>query len=89
MYIKVISEENLTSCSEHYFEISKDTFCRILGSEKKLAEARLALTEATKTVLQNGVDILALLHPSGGKQLSLKPICIKLHLSTEGRFVKM
>ena len=34
------------------------TFCRILGSEKKLAEARLALAEATKIVLQNGLGIL-------------------------------
>lgn len=39
------------------------TFCRILGSEKKLAEARLALAEATKTVLQNGLDILGVTAP--------------------------
>ncbi len=39
------------------------TFCRILGSEKKLAEARLALAEATKTVLQNGLGILGVIAP--------------------------
>jgi arginyl-tRNA synthetase len=39
------------------------TFCRILGSEKKLAEARLALAEATKTVLQNGLSILGVTAP--------------------------
>lgn len=39
------------------------TFCRILGSEKKLAEARLALSEATKTVLQNGLGILGVSAP--------------------------
>jgi arginyl-tRNA synthetase len=39
------------------------TFCRILGSEKKLAEARLGLAEATKIVLQNGLDILGVTAP--------------------------
>jgi arginyl-tRNA synthetase len=39
------------------------TFCRILGTEKKLAEARLALAEATKTVLQNGLSILGVTAP--------------------------
>ena len=39
------------------------TFCRILGSEKKLAEARLALAEATKTVLQNGLGIMGVTAP--------------------------
>ena len=39
------------------------TFCRILGSEKKLAEARLALAEATKIVLQNGLRILGVNAP--------------------------
>jgi arginyl-tRNA synthetase len=34
------------------------TFCRILGSEKDLAEARLALAVATKNVLRNGLAIL-------------------------------
>ncbi|UCH66390.1 MAG: arginine--tRNA ligase [Ignavibacterium sp.] len=39
------------------------TFRRILGSEKKLAEARMALAEATKTVLQNGLGILGVSAP--------------------------
>jgi len=39
------------------------TFCRILGSEKKLGEARLALAEATKIVLQNGLKILGVNAP--------------------------
>jgi len=39
------------------------TFCRILGSEKKLADARLALAEATKIVLQNGLGILGVTAP--------------------------
>jgi arginyl-tRNA synthetase len=39
------------------------TFCRILGSEKKLAESRLALAEATKIVLQNGLGILGVNAP--------------------------
>jgi len=39
------------------------TFCRILGSEKNLAEARLSLAEATKTVLQNGLRILGVSAP--------------------------
>jgi len=39
------------------------TFCRILGSEKKVAEARLALAEATKIVLQNGLGILGVTAP--------------------------
>jgi arginyl-tRNA synthetase len=34
------------------------TFCRILGTERKLAEARLALAVATKIVLKNGLSIL-------------------------------
>jgi len=34
------------------------TFCRILGSEKELAEARLALAVATKNVIKNGLTIL-------------------------------
>lgn len=38
-------------------------FRRILGSEKRLAEARLALAEATKTVLQNGLGILSVTAP--------------------------
>jgi len=39
------------------------TFCRILGSEKKLAEARLALAKATRTVIQNGLGILGVAAP--------------------------
>ena len=39
------------------------TFCRILGSEQKLAEARLALAEATKIVLANGLSILGVSAP--------------------------
>jgi arginyl-tRNA synthetase len=39
------------------------TFCRILGSEKNLAEVRLALAEATKIVLQNGLTILGVTAP--------------------------
>ena len=34
------------------------TFCRILGSERKLAEARVALALATKIVIKNGLSIL-------------------------------
>ena len=34
------------------------TFKRILGTEKKLAEARLALAVATKIVIKNGLEIL-------------------------------
>jgi len=34
------------------------TFCRILGTEKDLAEARLALAVATKNVIKNGLTIL-------------------------------
>lgn len=34
------------------------TQCRILGSEKSLAEARLALCVAVKNVLKNGMQIL-------------------------------
>jgi arginyl-tRNA synthetase len=38
-------------------------FCRILGSEKNLAEARLALAVATKIVLKNGLTILGVSAP--------------------------
>ena len=38
-------------------------FCRILGTEKKLAEARLALAVATKIVLKNGLTILGVSAP--------------------------
>jgi len=39
------------------------TFCRILGSEKKLAEARLALAVATRAVIKNGLTILGVSAP--------------------------
>ena len=39
------------------------TFCRILGTEKNLAEARIALAIATRTVLKNGLTILGVSAP--------------------------
>jgi arginyl-tRNA synthetase len=39
------------------------TFCRILGTEKNLAEARLALAVATKIVIKNGLSILGVNAP--------------------------
>lgn len=39
------------------------TFCRILGTEKNLAEARLALALAVKIVLKNGLSILGVSAP--------------------------
>lgn len=39
------------------------TFCRILGTERKLAEARVALAIATKIVLKNGLKILGVSAP--------------------------
>ena len=39
------------------------TFCRIIGSEKDLAEARIALAVATKTVIRNGLQILGVNAP--------------------------
>ncbi|HSL88797.1 MAG TPA: arginine--tRNA ligase [Ignavibacteriaceae bacterium] len=39
------------------------TFCRILGTEKKLAEARVALAFAAKIVLKNGLSILGVSAP--------------------------
>ncbi len=38
-------------------------FCRILGTEKNLAEARLALAVAAKIVLKNGLNILGVSAP--------------------------
>jgi arginyl-tRNA synthetase len=38
-------------------------FCRILGSERDLAEARLALAVATKIVIKNGLSILGVSAP--------------------------
>ncbi|MCH8942109.1 MAG: arginine--tRNA ligase [Bacteroidetes bacterium] len=39
------------------------TFCRIIGSEKDLAEARISLAIATKTVIKNGLQILGVTAP--------------------------
>ncbi len=39
------------------------TFCRIIGSEKELAEARIALAVAAKTVIKNGLQILGVTAP--------------------------
>ncbi len=39
------------------------TVCRIIGSEKKLAEARIALIVAVKTVVKNGLSILGVSAP--------------------------
>lgn len=39
------------------------TFCRIMGTEKKLAEARISLAEATKIVIKNGLSILGVSAP--------------------------
>ncbi len=39
------------------------TVCRIIGSEKNLAEARIALATATKAVLKNGLTILGVTAP--------------------------
>lgn len=39
------------------------TFCRILGTEKNLAEARIALALATKIVIKNGLGILGVTAP--------------------------
>jgi arginyl-tRNA synthetase len=39
------------------------TVCRIIGSEKNLAEARIALVTATRAVLKNGLSILGVSAP--------------------------
>jgi arginyl-tRNA synthetase len=39
------------------------TFCRILGTERKLAEARVALAVAAKIVLKNGLSVLGVSAP--------------------------
>ncbi|MGE5354538.1 MAG: arginine--tRNA ligase, partial [Acidobacteriota bacterium] len=39
------------------------TQCRIIGSEKKLAEARIALCVATQTVIRNGLKVLGVSAP--------------------------
>ena len=39
------------------------TFCRIMGTEQKLAQARLSLAMAAKTVLRNGLALLGVSAP--------------------------
>ena len=39
------------------------TFCRIIGTEQNLAEARIAIAIATKTVIKNGLQILGVSAP--------------------------
>ncbi len=39
------------------------TECRIIGSEKDLAEARIALVTSVRTVLQNGLKIIGISAP--------------------------
>ncbi|MBK8945792.1 MAG: arginine--tRNA ligase [Ignavibacteriae bacterium] len=50
--------ENLASLFHKFY-----TDCRIIGSEQKLAEARIALIIAVKTVLKNGLTILSIEAP--------------------------
>lgn len=50
--------EDLASAFHKFY-----TFRRILGSEKKLAEARLALAVATKIIIKNGLTILGVSAP--------------------------
>ena len=50
--------ENLATLFHKFY-----TECRIIGSEKNLAEARIALISAVKTVLNNGLSILSLEAP--------------------------
>lgn len=50
--------ENLAAAFHKFY-----TFCRILGTEQKLAEARIALAVATKIVLKNGLKILGVSAP--------------------------
>jgi arginyl-tRNA synthetase len=50
--------ENLASLFHKFY-----TECRIIGSEKNIAEARIALISAVKTVLNNGLSILSLEAP--------------------------
>ena len=50
--------EELTAAFHKFY-----TFCRIMGSEKKLAEARLALAVATQAVIRNGLTILGVTAP--------------------------
>lgn len=39
------------------------TVCRIIGSEKKLAQARVALIVAVKAVIKNGLTVLGVTAP--------------------------
>ncbi len=39
------------------------TECRIIGSEQKLAEARIALAEATQILIRNGLNLLGITAP--------------------------
>ncbi len=50
--------ENLATAFHRFY-----TFCRIIGSQKELAEARIALSLATKIVLKNGLAILSVSAP--------------------------
>lgn len=50
--------ENLASLFHKFY-----TECRIIGSDKDLAEARIALILAVKTVLKNGLNILGVNAP--------------------------
>ena len=50
--------ENLASLFHKFY-----TECRIIGSEQNLAEARIALILAVKTVLKNGLNLLSIEAP--------------------------
>ncbi|MCB9206201.1 MAG: arginine--tRNA ligase [Ignavibacteriales bacterium] len=50
--------ENLASLFHKFY-----TECRIIGSERNLAEARIALILAVKTILKNGLSILSIEAP--------------------------
>ena len=50
--------ENLAALFHRFY-----TECRIIGSDKKLAEARIALIIAVKTVLKNGLNIFSIEAP--------------------------
>lgn len=50
--------EDLASAFHKFY-----TYCRIIGSEKKLAESRIALAIASKIVLKNGLQILGVSAP--------------------------
>jgi arginyl-tRNA synthetase len=50
--------ENLAALFHRFY-----TECRIIGSEKELAEARIALILAVKTILKNGLNIFSIEAP--------------------------